>query len=606
MEPSTTGPTDRSATPATQILGTLIRVVVLALFVSLTATVLMLLHAGQAQDDMMAEASLMQLQGLMAIQGKHLSSGVRDYAHWNEAIEHVIITQDRAWWDANAGEYAISAIGLSLTLAVNRANRLYFATTAQTTLSEPPGEASSVELSPSMLGLLAAARQRPLFPRNDAAAIGLVDFEGALYLAAATPFVDEETDEAPVSDPGAVLLFAMSLDENVLPAAFEIMGDFAFQRLPIAPTQRLHLPLVLADGTLLEMITWEPPKPGRALILDVIPLVSIAFVFVAALTLVFAIRARRLARQLHADALLRRELALRNESILDAAGEGIFGIDDQGRVQFANPAALNLLGYRRDELLGKGIQGMIGCRIIDEAGLPGADRPGRCALARERILATEDDAFSRKDGTRFPVEYVVTSIKASEAVSGAVVVFRDITKRRETEEEIIYRANYDSLTGLPNRNLLMERLNQELKLARREHKLVGLLFIDLDRFKEVNDALGHRAGDLLLGQIGHRLQGVLRETDTLGRLGGDEFVVLLPHVQDPDDPTRVAEKLALALRQPFDLEGEVATIGASIGIALFPKDGEDVSELMHQADLAMYRTKSASRLSFERTTGDAS
>lgn len=590
MEPSIIGPSDTGATPAVQMLGTLVKVVGLAILVSLTATGVMLLHAGHVQDEAAAKASLEQFQGLLDIQGKHLSSNVRDYAHWDEAIEHVILARDREWWNENAGQYAVTALGFSLTLAVSGADDLYFATTADATLAE----VSPVELSPSMSALLAAARQRPLFPRNDAAAaVGWVDFEGILYLAAATPFVDEQTREMPVIGPGAVLVFAMGLEDKVLPAAFEIMGDTEFKRLPIAPTGEVHVPLVLADGTAPEMITWAPPKPGNALILSVLPLAGVAFLFVTALALLFATRARALSRQLYTDELLRRELALRNESILDAAGEGIFGIDHNGLVLFANPAALGILGYRRDELLGQDIQTKIRSRLMDHIGAQHGGRPLREPITEGRALSSEADYFRRKDGSRFPVEYVVTPVNESQAITGAVVVFRDITKRRETEEEIIYRANYDSLTKLPNRMLLMERLGQELKLARREEKLVGLLFIDLDRFKDVNDSLGHRAGDLLLRQVGHRLQRLLRETDTVGRLGGDEFVILLPHVVHIDDPAEVAERILRALDDPFELEGRAAQIGASIGIAVFPRDGEDVGELMHKADLAMYRAKSA-------------
>ena len=228
------------------------------------------------------------------------------------------------------------------------------------------------------------------------------------------------------------------------------------------------------------MIAWAPPKPGHAVIPSVLPLAGVALLFVTALAFVFAARARALARQLYTDELFRRELALRNESILDAAGEGIFGIDHNGLVLFANPAALGVLGYRR------AVRG----------------RPLRETITESRALCSEADHLRRRDGSCFPVEYVVTPVNESQAITGAVVVIRDVTKRRETEEEIIYRANYDSLTKLPNRTLLMERLSQELKLARREEKLVGLLFIDLDRFKDVNDSLGHRAGDLLLRQ-GH-------------------------------------------------------------------------------------------------------
>jgi diguanylate cyclase (GGDEF)-like protein/PAS domain S-box-containing protein len=582
-------PSDISATPAVQMLGTLVKVVGLAILVSLTATGVMLLHAGHVQDEAAAEASLEQFQGLLDIQGKNLSRNVRDYAHWDEAIEYVILARDREWWNENAGQYAVTALGFSLTLAVSGADDLYFATTADATFTE----VSPVELSPSMSALLAAARQRPLFPRNDAAAVGWVDVEGILYLAAATPFVHEQTREMPVTDPGAVLVFAMGIQDKVLPAALEIMGDTEFKRLPIAPTGEVHVPLVLADGTVPEMITWAPPKPGHALILSVLPLAGVAFLFVTALALVFAMRARALARQLYTDELLRRELALRNESILDAAGEGIFGIDHNGLVLFANPAALGILGYRRDELLGQDIQTVIRSRLMDHIDAQCGGHPLGEPITEDRALSSETDYFRRKDGSRFPVEYVITPINESQAITGAVVVFRDITKRRETEEEIIYRANFDSLTKLPNRMLFIERLGQELKLARREKKLVGLLFIDLDRFKDVNDALGHRAGDLLLSQVGHRLQSLLRETDTVGRLGGDEFVILLPHVGHIHEPAEVAERVLRALDDPFDLEGHAAQIGASVGIAVFPRDGEDVSELMHQADLSMYRAKSA-------------
>jgi diguanylate cyclase (GGDEF)-like protein/PAS domain S-box-containing protein len=578
--------------PAARTLGTLTKVVVAALVISVTATVLMLLHAGRIQDEEAAEASLLHFQGLMTLHGKHLSSHVTDYAHWDEAIQHVIIKPDADWWDANPGEHAISRIGVSLSLAATADDDLSFVTTKAGTRRD----VSSQELTPSLKALLSTARQRtPSLHGHEAVTIGIVEADGILYLAAASRFLREGTLAPAAEDPDALLVFGLALEDRMLPEIAEIMGAVELRRLTEAPAKAVKVPLILADGTLAGIIAWTPPAPGRSVITGVIPLMSVAFLFVAGLTLVFTGRARTLARQLDADESLRRELARRNESILDVAGEGIFGIDRNGVALFANPAALSILGYTRDEFLRHNVNETIQCRAFDQPPMPEGESPMRRILADGRAVTSDTEWFQRKDGSCFPVEYVVTAISEGETVTGAVVVFRDIAKRRETEEEIIYRANYDALTGLPNRNLLIDRLGQEIKLARREKKPVGLLFIDLDKFKEVNDSQGHRAGDLLLRQVAQRLRDSLRETDTVGRLSGDEFVILLPHAHDAADPAKVADKVLRTLAEAFDLEGQEVRIGASIGIARFPDDGGDVVDLMHKADLAMYQAKSAGR-----------
>jgi len=156
-------------------------------------------------------------------------------------------------------------------------------------------------------------------------------------------------------------------------------------------------------------------------------------------------------------------------------------------------------------------------------------------------------------------------------------------------------AQYDSLTNLPNRALFYDRLHQGINLARRERHELALLYLDLDRFKQVNDTLGHNAGDQILTQVGTRIQGLLRESDTVGRLGGDEFAVLLPMPGSPEDIGRVANKIYDALLEPFALEGsdQKVSIGASIGIAIFPSDAGTGEEMVKAADSAMYRAKQA-------------
>lgn len=164
-------------------------------------------------------------------------------------------------------------------------------------------------------------------------------------------------------------------------------------------------------------------------------------------------------------------------------------------------------------------------------------------------------------------------------------------ERRQAEATIRYQATFDTLTDIPNRNLFMDRLERAISLARRNQEHLAVLFIDLDRFKEVNDTLGHAAGDELLRQVARRLKACVRQSDTVARMGGDEFTMLLSSISSPTDPETVAGKVLSSLAQPFDLHGHVATISGSVGIARFPQDSDTLEILLKYADHAMYGAK---------------
>jgi diguanylate cyclase (GGDEF)-like protein/PAS domain S-box-containing protein len=182
------------------------------------------------------------------------------------------------------------------------------------------------------------------------------------------------------------------------------------------------------------------------------------------------------------------------------------------------------------------------------------------------------------------------------AVLGTVGFIRDITERKLQQEEIRQLALYDALTQLPNRRLFSERVNHAIALARRDQARLALVFVDLDRFKPVNDSLGHAVGDLLLRAVARRMQQCVREADTIGRVGGDEFEVLLPSIDDAEQALVVAEKIRQAMNQPFELTGGyVVSISSSSGVAIYPEDGEDESTLSRAADAAMYRAKALGR-----------
>ena len=180
-----------------------------------------------------------------------------------------------------------------------------------------------------------------------------------------------------------------------------------------------------------------------------------------------------------------------------------------------------------------------------------------------------------------------------------VCIFTDITAQKHAEKELRYLANYDHLTDLPNRSLLLDRIKHAMDYSARMSQSIALFFIDLDRFKQVNDSLGHDCGDLLLQEITKRLSAILRVDDTIARIGGDEFVVLLESFRGNGQLARIAQKIITTVGEPVELKGNLVSVGASIGIALFPDDAKDSDELLRHADVAMYHSKQLGRNTFQ-------
>ena len=212
----------------------------------------------------------------------------------------------------------------------------------------------------------------------------------------------------------------------------------------------------------------------------------------------------------------------------------------------------------------------------------------------------------RKSGEIYWEEAQIAPVQdARGEVTRYVAVKLNITQRKEALERLAYMANHDALTNLPNRVLFFERVDQALALARRNGTRLALLFIDLDKFKPINDTWGHAVGDQLLKAVAQRLTGRVRDSDTVGRIGGDEFVILLNQVGAVDNAAQVADELRLSLAQPFELAGLTLSISASIGVALFPDHGQDAIELARHADEGMYQAKQAGGDGLRLFAGDA-
>ena len=299
--------------------------------------------------------------------------------------------------------------------------------------------------------------------------------------------------------------------------------------------------------------------------------------------------------ELRSEVQERKAAESRMRLLLDSSGEGIIGLDARGRCTLCNPMALLLLGYRHDaELLDKPLRELLHLPG-DPDGNGGRHGAGIDSWREGHPVHEEDALFTREDGTTLPVEYRIHPMIAEGELLGAVVNFSDITARKQIQARNWHDANHDPLTGLPNRQLLLDRLEQAIAQAIRQQKQLAVLFIDLDGFKPVNDRLGHELGDRLLRSVAGRLADCLRTSDTLARLGGDEFILVMSTPADRPGAEAVAQKIVTNLSAPFTLDGREIRIGASVGIALFPEHGETAADLIRNADRAMYEVKDSGR-----------
>jgi diguanylate cyclase (GGDEF)-like protein/PAS domain S-box-containing protein len=281
----------------------------------------------------------------------------------------------------------------------------------------------------------------------------------------------------------------------------------------------------------------------------------------------------------------------RFRSLIQDSSDITLVMDEVGICTLVSPAAETLLGFRPDELVG-----MMATDLIHPD-----DRDRVRTRLGASFQATPDTALLqfrmvRKDATWCDVEAVVTNQVARPSIAGYVAHIRDITERKEFEAILAHRALHDPLTGLANRQLILDRADQMLSRARRSLQPVAAYFIDLDNFKDTNDSFGHEAGDRLLQAVGGRLESILRASDTVGRLGGDEFVILTDGVTLEGGPVAVADRIRQVLRAPFSIEGFAefpVTVTASIGIAVGDRDS--AQELLRDADIALYRSKGAGR-----------
>ncbi|MEY4593115.1 MAG: hypothetical protein RIR18_2010 [Pseudomonadota bacterium] len=278
-------------------------------------------------------------------------------------------------------------------------------------------------------------------------------------------------------------------------------------------------------------------------------------------------------------------LAWQSQAI-DAIGDGVVVTNQNGLIEYVNPAFTQITGYSAQEAIGK-------TSAVLKSGL---QLPTLYSQMWSTILSGAtwrgELVNRRKDGSLFNDLLTVSPVLGKNgAIQRFIAVHHDISQRKMLEEELSQLAHFDHLTCLPNRALFLDRLGRAMSESRRDQHRFAVFFVDLDGFKSINDAFGHRVGDGVLEEIAKRLMSCIRESDTVARFGGDEFACLLKSVSRQEAITVVAEKIVKIVAKPIEVDKLECCVGASIGVAIYPDDGVDAESLMHSADLAMYEAK---------------
>ena len=277
------------------------------------------------------------------------------------------------------------------------------------------------------------------------------------------------------------------------------------------------------------------------------------------------------------------------DAMIQSSPMAIYTRDRRGAVTSWNPAAERIFGWSAQEIIGQRMPAI------------GPDKEQEFADLLRRVLSGEtlmqmELTRPRRDGKPIHLSMTFSPMRdAQGAIAGYLTIAADVTERKEAEKQVQFLAYHDALTGLPNRLLLQDRLDQAMAHAERTGTHVALMFLDLDNFKQINDTLGHACGDLLLKEVTARLQECVRDTDTISRQGGDEFVVVLRDLPDSQTAVPVLDKIMVQMQKPVRIEGSELTTSVSIGVALFPDDGRTFDTLLKKADMAMYRAKEVGR-----------
>ena len=273
------------------------------------------------------------------------------------------------------------------------------------------------------------------------------------------------------------------------------------------------------------------------------------------------------------------------KEVFTNAGIGIMTLDAKSSIEYINEEALNIFGYKSSALVNTNFSTLI--HSTDQDYL-------KQFIKTENSSTPSEFTGIHKDNSAFPIELNISSKKLNQTCIYTVII-RDITEIKKNEEKLKHQAYFDSLTGIPNRTLFLDRSEIALNQAKRSNEGLAVIFIDLDEFKELNDTLGHDAGDVMLKTVAQRFINCARKSDTVSRRGGDEFTILMPRIKNIEDAVKLAERILLSNKNAISIKEKMVFPKTSIGISIYPHDGDSIETLINNADKAMYYAKKSGK-----------
>ncbi|MCR8923738.1 EAL domain-containing protein [Dasania sp. GY-MA-18] len=553
-------------------------------------TTMLLWHFADTVDKEKIEQSIRATESQLRRVGTSLAVQTRDFAWWDASINNLINNQNEDWLNDNFRSYLVDSFGLSMVLVLDVKNQPFYAESG----GKKAPASDYLGFSPFMLQpLINKTQASPL--AEPQAYYGFVARDEELFLVAACAITSEVPEQAVATGrPRPSLLFIRNFNEVRSDIASEAgLLDFQWSKTISAKEGYISLPIADEQGNILGYLTWALDLPGRAMLVQSLQWASP--LLLCSLLLAWVILRRFRATFSKVESITLETALLKNsqqyfQSMADDAPVLIWETNYLAEVIYANRRFKSLLGHESGS-----IKKLSLFELVDERDREVMRAFFENSKTDKNPKGHEFRVPDSKGQTNWLFVICAQHLVSSDSEPSYIFSANDVTERKAIEQEAWYRANYDELTQLPNRSLFQNRLSQGLKASARNKTSCALMFIDIDHFKNINDSLGHSAGDQVLQEAAKRIRKSIRETDTAARLGGDEFVLLL--LAETGSPLfdQVAKRVLNELSKPFALEHNEVYLSASIGIAMYPEDGDSDERLMMNADTAMYHAKRAGR-----------
>lgn len=559
----------------------------LLLFVMSALAIAVLLNITREQDERAREQSLFFAQKAIDDIRSGIGRDLSDYSKWSDAYRHlhVVVDKDWAYEQENVGSSVYGLYGYQAVFVISP--------TGKTVYSVIDGQMSEVDASVWLSGDLRTLREKASTAQNrDEVVVELLHHNGApAFVAASAITTGTDHSVAEIPGPPSLLLFVKVLDSTSLQ---NLARDFALPDAHISSTPgQAGTAQVSLDGQTPEALAWRPDTPGRDLRKILLPLLVLALLFLGILALAVLRHALVMVRaqeRQYASLMANRKALERSEErfrdIAEVSSDWLWEVDSSGTLTYLSERFEQVTGFSPTEWLGKPLQKLLhphdGSISIAQWLLGGANS------ASSAPLLCEYTAHNQR------IRTCKLSVRAIEAGAlGFRGTTTDITDELRALTQIKHLSLHDPLTGLANRNRLFDCLSEHLDPA--NSTPLALLNLDMDRFKPVNDSLGHAVGDKVLREVAHILQQNVRSTDLVARLGGDEFVIVMPDPGNAHDLDQLCERLIDCMQRPMHLDGNTLYLGVSIGVAWSQPGDEHADELLRHADIAMYAAKAAGR-----------